>query len=686
MNRRDFLYNGFAGAIAPVFLAGVGFRPMSASFAPSMLCDFSDRTLVIIYLSGANDIVNTSVPLNQYSAYVNNRPNIYLPEFKLIGLDGSLPDNQQLGLHPSLRGFKTLYDAGLLSIVQRVGYPTPNRSHFASEDIMLRGIDGTIPIDSQEEGWLGRFLKDRYPNYKGAPFGNELDPLGIILGKAPSTGFHTAEEHEVSINLSGQDPAGFYNIIASLSGEPITQFQNSDHGRMLQYLSTVEKSTQVYSERISQVFNTGANSSAAYPDSDLADQLKTIARLLSGGSMTKVFMARKGGWDNHVNQVIGADTSTGVHANLLKDVSDAVLAFQNDLGSLGLSNRVTTVIFSEFARKIEQNGNMGTDHGTLSSMFVIGSEVKAGVIGDNLDLTDKDRQGAANPDQLQHDYRSVFSSVLQDWLGAADDSLLASFPNTPADIVLNKIPLIKTDQTVSDTCYVDPESPAVVQISAKLFLEGYMKADGSMRTDLLENGLLPLEQPYANLGYSYFGSENVSTFPDDTVDWILLELWNQRGIVLKRQAVLLRKDGWLMNTEGETTLVFRDFYPEATHLVIYHRSHMGVFVQKQVDHETTQLQTFDITTSSSNVLGKDQLKLVHGRFALLAGDTDNNGLIDAMDYASVSQSSKIVGRRFDANDLNGDGEVNGLDLDLWKANRSKIGYPEVHKILNNGQS
>ncbi|MEL7123868.1 MAG: DUF1501 domain-containing protein, partial [Bacteroidota bacterium] len=454
MKRRDFLYNGFAGAIAPIFFAGVGFRPMGASLVPSMMCDYSDRVLVILYLAGANDIVNTAVPLNQLSAYASNRANIRLPESALINLDSSLPDNQLLGLHPNLTGFKSLYDEGLLSIVQRVGYPTPNRSHFASEDIMLRGIDGTVQIDSEEEGWVGRFLKDRYPNYRGGPFGEELDPLGIILGKAPSTGFHTEEEHEVSINLSGQDPAGFYNIISSLSGEPITQFPNSDHGKILQYLTSIEKSTQVYSERISEVFNRGSNSmSAGYPDTDLGDQLKTIARLLSGGSMTKVFMARKGGWDNHVNQVVGSNTATGNHANLLGDVSNAIQAFQNDLKALGVDQRVCTVIFSEFGRKIEQNGNMGTDHGTLSSMFVVGSQVQAGVMGQNLDLNDKDRQGAANPDQLQHDYRSVFSSILQDWLGASDGALLSSFPNTPSDIVLNNIPLIKAGQIVSEACY-----------------------------------------------------------------------------------------------------------------------------------------------------------------------------------------------------------------------------------------
>ncbi len=686
MNRRDFLYNSFAGAVAPVFLAGVGFRPMSASVFPSMLCDYSDRTLVIIYLAGANDIVNTTVPLNQFSTYVSNRPNIHLPQSSLITLDGSLPGDQQLGLNPNLAGFKSLYDSGLLSIVQRVGYPTPNRSHFASEDIMLRGIDGTVPIDNEEEGWLGRFLKDRYPNYSGAPFGNELDPLGIILGKAPSTGFHTAEEHEVSINLSGQDPAGFYNIIASLSGEPITQFPNSDHGRMLQYLATVEKSTQVYSERISEVFNAGRNSSTNYPDSDLGDQLKTIARLLSGGSRTKAFMARKGGWDNHVNQVVGSNPTTGQHANLLKDVSEALQAFQNDLTGLGISHRVTTVIFSEFGRKIIQNGNMGTDHGTLSSMFIIGSSVNAGVIGQNLNLNDQDRQGAANPAQLQHDYRSVFSSILQDWLGASDDSLLSSFPNTPANIILDKIPLIKTDQTVSDTCYLVPEPPAVVQVSVKVFLEGFLLEDGAMSTRLLDNGLLPLEQPYGTLGFSYFGSERLMEPREGIVDWILLELWSEKDIILKRQAVLLRNDGWLVDLEGNTEIVLRDFYPEPTHLVVYHRSHIGVFIKAMVRHDTIETQTFDITTSASNVLGRDQLKQVGDRFALIAGDVDANGLIDSMDYAAIRDSAKIGGQRYDDADLNADGEVNEADLSLWQQNKSKIGYPRVYTLLKNNQS
>ena len=219
MKRRDFLHAGLTSAVAPVFLNGYGLNQMAASITPAATCAFSDRTLVIIYLAGANDIINTAVPLDQFGAYAGHREDIQLPETSLIRLDNSLiGTTQDLGLHPSLTSLKSLYDNGHLSLIQRAGYPTPNRSHFAAEDILLKGIDGTLPNNSVEEGWIGRFLKDKYPTYKGIPFGTELDPLGIILGATPSTGFHTIEDHTLEINLSGQDPAGFFSVISSLSG------------------------------------------------------------------------------------------------------------------------------------------------------------------------------------------------------------------------------------------------------------------------------------------------------------------------------------------------------------------------------------------------------------------------------------------------------------------------------------
>ncbi|MEL7123983.1 MAG: hypothetical protein AAFO07_31385, partial [Bacteroidota bacterium] len=245
------------------------------------------------------------------------------------------------------------------------------------------------------------------------------------------------------------------------------------------------------------------------------------------------------------------------------------------------------------------------------------------------------------------------------------------------------IPLIKAGQIVSEACYSMPVLPVTVKIRVKLFLEGFLKPDGSMQTTYQEEGMLPLEQPYGNSGFSYFGSESVMEFEDDIVDWILLELWNQNNIVIKQQAVLLRKDGWLVDLEGNNEILLQDFYPEPTNLVIYHRSHLGVYIKRQITPNTIDTQTIDITTSDANVLGKSQLKMVHGRFALIAGDVDQNGLIDTRDFDQLSEASKTAGMQYENADLNADGMVDDSDLMLWQQNRSKIGYPGVHKILKN---
>ncbi len=681
MKRRKFIRTGLAGAVAPVFLNGFGFQAFGASVMPTATCDYSDRTLVIIYLAGANDIINATVPMNHYTAYQNERPNIHLPQNSLITLDNSLiGTNQQLGLHPNLQPFKDLYDSDLMAIVQRTGYNVPNRSHFASEDLMLKGIDGSISNADQEEGWVGRFLKDRYPTYRGLPFGEELDPLGIILGETPNTGFHTVEAHELEINLSGQDPAGFFSVISTLSGEPISQFPNSDHGQMLNYISVLERSTQVYSERISNVFNAGSNIQN-YPSSDLGNQLKTIARFISGGSQTKVFMARKGNWDTHVGMVNGGSSTTGWHADLLQDLSNSVRAFQLDLQALGKSSQVTTVIFSEFGRKIIQNDNLGTDHGTVSSMFIIGDHVNTGVYGENINITQKDNQGAPEPFQLQNDYRSVFSSVLQDWMGASDEALLTTFSQTPSDVVLNNIPVIDNAQAVDSNCYFEPTQAVSMNINLRLFLEGYYDpATGIMSTDLVANNLIPYQQPYGDTRYSYFGIENVDNFPANIVDWILIELRTESNLVIDRKAVLLREDGHIIDPETFSDLIpVGGLYPEPFRLAVFHRSHMGVLCTATITAQQGTDEYIDITTAMSDVSGINQLKNISGTYTLIAGDMDQNGLINSADYSRWKRANNVTDYR--STDLNADGITDAQDYALWENNRSKIGNPLVHELL-----
>lgn len=687
MKRRNFLKSGLVAGMTPLFVKGYSMNQLGATMIPASTCNFDDRILVIVYLAGANDVINMAVPINdssgnsQVAAYEQERPLIHLEQNVLTRLDSTAGGSKQLGLHPSLVGtnsIKSMYDAGKVSLIQRVSYPTPNRSHFASEDIMLRGIDGTVSNSSQDEGWLGRWLMDRYPTYTGLPFGAEQDPLGIIVGGSPGTGFHTQAEHSVEINLSGQDPSGFYNVISSLSGEPIYQLPNSEHGRTLDYISKVEQSTQVYSNRISTVFNAGTNNPAAgYPNSSFGNQLKTIARFISGGSRTKVYMARKGGWDNHVAINVPGNTATGTHATLLKDMNDSIAAFHKDLELTSNSSKVLTVVFSEFGRKIIENGSVGTDHGTMSSMWLIGDQSIGGIFGDNIDIANKDAQGAPNANQLQYDYRRVFGSILQDWMGASNAAINEVFPG----VTPNFNP-IKSGETVDPSCYFVPTEPVDMFVRGKVFLGGFLNtATGLMDTSLANNGLIAYKQPYGNTKYSYYGDESVTVFPANTVDWVMLEIVNSNNLVVGRQAVLLRNDGRLMNLNGGLQIALNGLYPEPFKISILHRNHIGVMVKNTIDAIDGASPYINLTTGVGTVDGDAQLKNYNGVYAMYPGDSDQNGLINTADYSFWRRSSTNSTPGYGAADFNGDGVTDNADYDQWKGNRSKIGNPDLYSIL-----
>lgn len=671
MNRRKFLYQSASLGLFPLVSSGIPFRSLAAT-TPFTLnpCDVTDRSVVIIFLNGANDIFNTAVPLNQFDDYVSFRPSIYLPESSLLTLDNNLSDEQQLGLHPRLSGFKNLYDDGLLKVVQGVGYDQPNRSHFKSTENWLTGSGGSL--QNMKDGWIARFLNDRYPGYAGTPFDGEPDPLGLLFGNTISTGFHSVEEHRLEINLSGQDPAGFYTLISSLGGAPIPNIPATEHGDMLAYLEVISNSVNVYAERISETFNSGTNVST-YPDSSLGNQLKTIARMMSGGSRTKIFMASKGGWDNHNNiNNVGA-TTEGTHANLLGDLGDSVQAFQNDLTAMGLENKVLTVIFSEFGRKIIQNGSQGTDHGTLSSMFLIGNGVEGGVAGNNINLSDQDNPGAPNPSQIQHDYRQVFSGVLQDWLGSSDTSLQNTFVNEA--YYTNRPPLINAGNIVPESCYYVPQTPiACACIQVKLFLEGfYREGEQAMHTGLADNGLIPAAQPYNTTPFNYNGTESVTEWPDNTVDWVLLELREADNItqVAARKAVLLRKDGHVMALDGTQGVSFEGVPDGSYRIAVFHRNHLAVL---SADPIVTNAPSFiyDFTKGATRAEGEQQLKSIGNIWALIAGDPDNNQIVNNQDYNAWKLNNGQSMQYHNA-DLNADGSVNQADLNLWEGNRSKLG-------------
>ncbi|GAL69755.1 DUF1501 domain-containing protein [Jejuia pallidilutea] len=425
MKRRKFLKLSATASV--IGLTPIELQATLKSVLPYASCpDISNRKLVLVNLAGANDGLNTVIPLNQYDNYSALRPNIRVPETgtnKYITLDTTLAANQQIGLHPILTGFKSLYDAGSLRILQSVGYPSQNKSHFKSTDLYHSGNDGNSTLNGAETGWIGRFMEQFY-----ADFLLESYPLAVEIGSNKSLGFHAEEAHGLSLNITGQDPAGFYNILNGLGGAPPINIPDSDYGDQLKFINNTDTLSNTYAEAISNAFNAGQND-VSYPDTDLANQLKTVARLISGDLESKVFMVRISGFDTHNAQVQGPGDILGRHYPLLEELSGAVKAFVDDMDSQNLGDDIVGVTFSEFGRKAAENGNLGTDHGEIAPMFVFGKPVAGGVSGTNPDISEATSSNNFQIQTVQYDYRQTFATLLQDFLGAQNAIIDAAFFN-----------------------------------------------------------------------------------------------------------------------------------------------------------------------------------------------------------------------------------------------------------------
>ncbi|HMY83469.1 MAG: DUF1501 domain-containing protein [Saprospiraceae bacterium] len=452
MKRRNFLRISTPAVLGPLVLEKSILKPFATgSLARIFNCeDVNDRILMIVQLKGGNDGLNCIVPTNQYDTYKNFRPTIGTSLDQLIPLDNTLSNDDHISLHPGLISFKELYDQGCFTLVQAVGYANSNKSHFKGTDLWLSGGDSTPAHFNYKSGWMGRYLDASYPGLAGEPTVDHPDPLGIQLGsKQQFLGFHTEHQHEAGINLSGQDPAGFYSLVSELGGIAPAHIPTSDYGNNIEYIIDIEHSTSRYSNRISEVFKKGINM-GTYPDYDLADQLKTVARMISGGGKTKIYVVSIGSFDTHQNQVEGSNPLDGTHGKLLTQLSESILAFQNDLRMMQLDDRVVGVTFSEFGRRPKENGSKGTDHGTVAPMFLFGTPVRAGIVGKNIDLS---QVGSGNDIVgMGNDYRDVFTALLQDWLGASDRVLEDTYFG---DYVTTKAPILESQYVVSPECYID---------------------------------------------------------------------------------------------------------------------------------------------------------------------------------------------------------------------------------------
>lgn len=453
MKRRNFIKLSSTASVLSLLPTDVFalFKSAGMETCPNI----NGKKIVLVQLAGANDGLNTVVPINQYDKYASLRPNIKLSNTGIngiINLDTNLSLADQVGLHPSLVGFKSLYDSGLMRVIQGVGYPTQDKSHFKSTDLWLSGGDGTPANNVSQSGWVGRFLENYYADYLTANF-----PLGIQMGSSEnSLGFHGEVEHGMSLNINGQDPSGFYSVINGLGGAAPNNIPNSEYGDLLKFILENDTSSNTYAQTISAAFNSGSNS-LTYPNTSIANQLKTVARFISGGLQTKVYLVKIGGFDTHDLQVAAKTTShLGKHADLLTQISESIKTFITDLNNQNKGEDVIAVTFSEFGRKAAENGNLGTDHGEIAPMFVFGSSIAPGVSGTNINLNEAVVGNNYQVQTVQHDYRRVFSTILQDWLGANNATLDLSFYNytTNSGYANTKITnMIKSQNRVPPSCY-----------------------------------------------------------------------------------------------------------------------------------------------------------------------------------------------------------------------------------------
>ncbi len=404
LSRRSLLRGGAvlvaSGYLAPAFVTQTAraLEPATAA-APSP----NPRILVVLQLSGGNDGLNTLVPFAD-PGYSQLRPSLGVAGGDVLRL------NDSVGLHPGLSAFKSLFDQGKLAVVQGVGYPNPNRSHFRSMDIWHTADPDTF----ERSGWLGRYVDACQCNQSNAlsaiSVGDQLNGLfwtdTTLVPAISSLGafsFVTDTKYKNDRTYQLQALQNIYNQAGTFS-----PFESLIRQGTLDALAGSDELQQVAASYQSPV---------DYPKNNgLANQLKLVAQVIAGNVGTRLFSVSMGGFDTHANQ-------KDHHANLLSQLGQAVAAFVQDLASMQRQDDVVLMTFSEFGRRARQNASDGTDHGTAEPMFVIGNAVQGGVYGTYPSLENLDANGDL---QFTTDFRSVYGGILRDQLGADPAAVLGA--------------------------------------------------------------------------------------------------------------------------------------------------------------------------------------------------------------------------------------------------------------------
>ena len=407
ITRREFVRGGVAAFT-------VGFS------APAFISDLAraqgrvQRNLVILYLSGGNDALSTLIPYTD-AQYYARRPTLAVPAANVLQI-GTDRGGSALGLNPRLGGLKSIFDAGRLAIIQRTGYPNSSRSHFQGTDIWSTGD----PSSPQGTGWLGRYL-DTLPS--------PVDPLSAwsTVRETPRTllartvgvpsipsvaGYAFASPNSAADGAFGRDSA--VRIASHLpSDRPHLAFVNSTAQGAFATL-----------DRVAQV-NTYV-SSVTYSNNGFAQALRAIAGAIAKGIGTRVFWVQTGGYDTHALQ--NPNAANGAYAGLMTTLNDGLTSFYRDLENQGLLRDTLILQFSEFGRRITENGSNGTDHGAAGLMMAIGGSVRGGLYGTapRLNPTPDNQTLENNGGDVRHetDFRSVYAKVIDSWLGADANAIL----------------------------------------------------------------------------------------------------------------------------------------------------------------------------------------------------------------------------------------------------------------------
>ncbi len=389
ISRRDMLRRATLLALAPT-VPGFLARTVRAASA-----ERDSRILVIIQLDGGNDGINTVVPYKD-EGYKKNRRDLRLRSGELIKLD----ERVGIGLNPAMQAFDKLFENGHLAIVNGVGYPNPSRSHFESMTVWQSARASAGERDGY--GWLGRGLDTARACAGGSP--------GAIFLARSDLPLAIRGRRAVAAALTDPD-----DFVLRPGADPRGDGARAPTSDLASFIERSGLDAYAFADQMSAIAS-GRRKNASYPSTALGERLSLVAGLICAGLGSRVYYAIQSGYDTH--SVQGRR-----HGELLGELAGAIRAFHDDLAARDLGDRVAVFCFSEFGRRVEENGSQGTDHGTSGPVFVVGSCVRGGLIGTPPSLVDLDPEGDL---KMTVDFRRVYASALEDWLGIPAGPVLGS--------------------------------------------------------------------------------------------------------------------------------------------------------------------------------------------------------------------------------------------------------------------